>query len=74
MEVKAETGDVYPNEKISINGPTTGLYEGIISEIHLDKGKVEFAPKGSFFSFPVSKLIRRGDKVFRIVPNVDDEK
>lgn len=74
VEVKAETGDVYPNEKISINGPTTGLYEGIISEIHLDKGKVEFAPKGSFFSFPVSKLIRRGDKVFRIVPNVDDEK
>ncbi|MPM15248.1 hypothetical protein SDC9_61616 [bioreactor metagenome] len=70
-EAKAETGDVFPGERITITGPTTGLYEGTIDAIHLDKGQVDVAPQGALFAFPVSKLVRRGDKVFRIVPSDD---
>ena len=66
-EVKAETGPVYPGELITITGPTTGLYEGSIDEIHLDKGKEAMAPQGELFAFAVSRMVRRGDKVFRIV-------
>jgi len=67
VEVKAETGDVYPGEKITITGPTTGLYEGMIEEIHLDQGRAEMAPQGALFAFAVSRLLRKGDKVFRRV-------
>jgi len=66
-EVRAETGEVHPGESISITGPTTGLLETVISEIHLDKGSAPMAPKGALFAFPVSRLVRRGDKVFRLV-------
>ena len=66
-EVRAETGPVYPGELITITGPTTGLYEGKIEEIHLDKGKAAMAPQGELFAFAVSRMVRRGDKVFRIV-------
>ena len=66
-EVRAETGPVYPGEHITITGPTTGLYEGSIDEIHLDKGKEAMAPQGELFAFAVSRMVRRGDKVFRIV-------
>lgn len=67
VEVKAETGDVFPGEHITITGPTTGLYVGKIESIHLDKGEADFAPKGTLFAFAVPTLVRRGDKVFRIV-------
>lgn len=70
-EVKAETGAVYPGEFITITGPTTGLYEGKIDELHLDKGKAAMAPQGARFAFAVSRMVRRGDMVFRIVPAND---
>ncbi|HBG71909.1 MAG: collagenase [Bacteroidetes bacterium GWF2_43_63] len=70
-EVKAETGAVYPDTLITITGPTTGLYEGKIEELHLDKGKAAMAPQGARFAFAVSRMVRRGDMVFRIVPAND---
>ena len=39
----------------------------IVDEIHLDKGKEAMAPQGELFAFAVSRMVRRGDKVFRIV-------
>jgi putative protease len=66
-EAKAETDKVLPGTKITITGSSTGLYEGIIDEIHLDKGVEPFAPKGRLFAFKVDRVVRRGDKLFRIV-------
>ncbi len=66
-EAKAETDDVLPGTIITITGPSTGLYEGSIDEIHLDKGVEPFAPKGRLFAFKVDRVVRRGDKLFRIV-------
>ncbi len=71
VELRAETGPVFPGERITITGPTTGLYEGIIEEIHLDNGKAACAEKGKLFAFAVSRLVRRGDKVFRIVSDLE---
>ncbi len=66
-EARAETSDVFPGDRINITGPTTGLYEGEIEELHLDQGEAEFAPKGSLFSFKTKRLVRRGDMVYRMV-------
>ncbi len=66
-EVRAETGSVFPGTTVTITGPTTGLYEGEIDKIHLDRGESPMAPQGALFAFAVSRMVRRGDKVFRIV-------
>jgi len=66
-EVRAETGPVFPGTTVTITGPTTGLYEGEIDKIHLDRGEAPMAPQGALFAFSVSRMVRRGDKVFRIV-------
>lgn len=66
-EAKAETGDVYPGEKIIITGSSTGLYEGIIEEVHIEHRSKEKASKGQLFAFKVSRLVRRGDKLYRII-------
>lgn len=67
-EARAETGEVFPGDVISITGPTTGLYEGTITTLHMNQGAVASVPKGGLFAFPVTSLVRRGDKLFRIVP------
>jgi len=67
VEAKAETGDVFPGEQIIITGPTTGLYEGKIEEIHIEHKSRKKADKGQLFAFKVSRLIRRGDKLYRII-------
>ncbi|PKP04772.1 MAG: collagenase-like protease [Bacteroidetes bacterium HGW-Bacteroidetes-6] len=66
-EARAETSEVFSGTKITITGPSTGLYEGVLEDIHLDKGLEPFAPKGRLFAFKVDRLVRRGDKLFRIV-------
>ena len=67
-ELKIETHDLAVDEEIKIVGPTTGVYEDTISEIRLDYDPVEKAVKGDICSIPVKELVRRGDKVYKMVP------
>jgi len=68
-EIKVEANILSLNQEIKIIGPTTGVYEDQISEIRLDDGAiVEEAPKGSICSIKTSEILRRGDKVYKIVP------
>jgi len=67
-EIKIETNSVSINEDIKIIGPTTGVYEDVISEIRVDLKKVKEAQKGDVCSIPVKQLVRRGDKLYKVVP------
>ncbi len=67
-ELKIETHDLALEDEIKIIGPTTGVYEDTISEIRLDYDPVKKAVKGDVCSIPVKELVRRGDKVYKMVP------
>ena len=67
-EIKVETNSLAFEDQIKIIGSTTGVYEDVISEIRLDLNTVKEAVKGDICSIPVKELVRRGDKVFKIVP------
>ena len=67
-EVKVETNSLSINDKIVIIGPTTGVYEDTISEIRVELKTVETTVKGEQCSIPVNDLVRRGDKLYKLVP------
>lgn len=67
-EFKLEAKDLNKGDKILIVGPTTGTIEMIVEELRLDKKPVDHAPQGSFVSVPVPDLVRRSDKLYKIVP------
>jgi len=66
-EVKMETQDLSVGNEIKIIGTTTGVYEDYIPEIRVDLKNVDQTIKGEFCSIPVKELVRRGDKVYKVV-------
>ena len=68
-EIRVETHEIEVGEPIMIIGPTTGVYEDSIAELRLDDGPVLQAVKGDLCSMPVKSVVRRGDKVYKILRN-----
>lgn len=66
-EIKIETHDISVGDEIRILGPTTGVYDGEVSEIRVDLKQVEKAGKGEVCSIPVDTFIRRSDKLYKVV-------
>ena len=66
-EFKLETGNLKTGDEIIITGPTSGVVEANVEEIRYDLKPVEEGFKGQFISVPVDKLIRRADKLFKLV-------
>jgi putative protease len=66
-EIKMETNDLNLNDEFKIIGPTTGVYEDTILEIRVDLQNVNRTVKGEMCSIPVKELVRRGDKVYKIM-------
>jgi putative protease len=66
-EIKMETQNMSLGDEIHIIGPTTGVYEDKLSEIRVDLKSVSSTGKGDLCSIPVKELVRRGDKVYKIV-------
>lgn len=66
-ELKVETHDLAPGEEIKIIGPTTGVYEDFVNEVRLELEPVQKVKKGEVCSIPVKSLVRRGDKVYKII-------
>ncbi|MBE0661535.1 MAG: U32 family peptidase [Bacteroidales bacterium] len=65
-EVTLETGDLIIGDDYVILGPTTGVYEGNITEIRVDEKIVEKTFKGEICSIPVKETVRRSDKLYKI--------
>lgn len=67
-EIKVETHDLSVGEHMRIIGETTGVYDDEhVKEIRVDLQKVEKAVKGETFSVKTTELVRRGDKVYKVV-------
>ncbi len=66
-EIRMETHELSVGEPYMIIGPTTGVYEDSVSELRLDDGPVVQAVKGDVCSVPVKSVVRRGDKVYKVV-------
>lgn len=69
-EIRMETQDLKVGDDIMIIGPTTGVYEDKISEIRVDLKTVESTEKGELCSIPTKDVIRRGDKVYKVIDTV----
>jgi U32 family peptidase len=67
-EIKMESGILESGDKIYIQGPTTGVVEMKVTGIRVDLKEVNKTNKSEICSIPVNTLIRRADKVYKIVP------
>ena len=66
-EFKAETGELSVGDDIIISGPTTGIIELKVKELQVDYKSVKTAKKGEKFSMIVESIVRRSDKLYKIV-------
>lgn len=67
-EFQVEAADVHQGDELLITGETTGAYECIANDIRVDLHTTETAKKGEFFSLKTDRIIRRGDKLYLLVP------
>jgi putative protease len=68
-EVKMESGELRPGDRVYIQGPTTGSIEYTIPEIRVDLKAVNQTAKGERCSIAVNVFLRRADKVYKIIKN-----
>ena len=71
-EFLLETRSLQVGDEILITGPTTGVIETTVKEIRVDLKPVEQTVKGDRFSIPLDTMIRRSDKLFKIVSSDHD--
>ncbi len=66
-EVAIETGNLELGDQVIIEGPTTGIIETSIKELRVNEQNSQSAGKGERCSFPVDQVVRRSDKVYKLV-------
>ena len=66
-EILLEAQNLKVGDEILITGETTGAYEDVVDEIRLELEPVEKVEKGALFSIKTKELVRRNDKVYKIV-------
>jgi putative protease len=66
-EFKMESHKLAVGDAILITGPTTGVIEMVITELHTDNGPVQEAFKGDKVAFKTPMPIRPTDKLYKIV-------
>lgn len=67
--IRMDSHDITNGDQIEIIGPTTGVYEAVVSGLMKNNQPCEMAVKGEEPTFPVSRTVRRRDKVYKIVDN-----
>ncbi len=68
-EILVEAQDLELGNEILITGETTGAYETIADDIRVNLVAVKQATKGDLFSIKTTEIVRRNDKVFKVVPS-----
>ncbi|MEA1873191.1 MAG: peptidase U32 family protein [Bacteroidota bacterium] len=66
-DILLEAGALSVGDEILIVGPTTGVIEHTITELRVDDQVAKTAPKTARASFKLNTLIRRSDKVYKLV-------
>ena len=72
-EVKIESDSIQLHDEFVIIGTTTGVYEDTLKEIRVDLKEVSHAEKGDVCSIPTHDVVRRNDKLYKIIPVCDSE-
>jgi len=67
-EFLVESSNLKVGDEIIITGPTTGVIETKVSEIRVNLTNVEETSKGELFSMPIDAMVRRSDKLYKLVP------
>jgi putative protease len=67
-EFLLEAQNLEVGDEILITGETTGAYEDRAEEIRVELKPVDKVEKGTYFSLKTKELVRRNDKLFKIVP------
>ncbi len=66
-EFLCEATELSKGEDVIITGPTTGILQTKVNEIRVDLKEVQTVKKGERFSIPVNEMVRRSDKLYKIV-------
>jgi putative protease len=66
-EILLEAQYIEVGDEILITGETTGAYEDFIDEMRVELKPVERVEKGTYFSIKTKEMVRRNDKLFKIV-------
>ena len=66
-EFQLETKSLKLGDEILITGPTTGVIETTVKEIRVGYQPVKEAKKGDVCSVPIEDIVRRSDKLYKIV-------
>lgn len=64
-EFLLENGDLSVGDQILITGPSTGLIELTVDELHTDNGKTGRAVKGEKVAFKTGRKMRPSDKLYK---------
>ena len=64
VSLKLETGSIQDSDEVLIIGPTTGVIKMKITGMRNEDSVIEKASKGDTITFPVSKKVRKNDKVY----------
>jgi putative protease len=66
-EISIESGSLEVGDEILIIGPTTGVIETKVKELRVSEKSCKRAVKGERCSIPVNQVVRRSDKVFKLI-------
>lgn len=69
VEVLVEAAELLKTDELILIGDTTGVIEFTDLEIHLDNKVVDVVEQGVKCSFKTDELVRRGDKLYKLVAN-----
>jgi putative protease len=72
-EIKLESHDLKLGDEVYVIGETTGVYEDKLQEIRLDLKPVQQVVKGDVFSIKTGEMLRRNDKVYKIIYVEEDD-
>ena len=64
--IEAQGLDV--NDEILVTGETAGAYEDVVNEVRVDLIPVNHVDKGVYCSIKTKEIVRRNDKLYKIVP------
>lgn len=68
FEIQAEKLAIGDN--ILVSGPTTGVFEAKVDDIRLEDQSVSEATKGQKISMKTNTVLRRADKLYKVVENL----
>lgn len=66
-EFVLEQGALSVGDELMLIGPVTGIISQQVERIHVNNGPVERAEKGNAVAVPVTRKVRPGDKIYKIV-------